>query len=382
MKIIYIYGNMKHYDHGLEKILSRTKNIFFELNVETETIDLGALHPPHYEGETIKALDDVMEKMKSANGIVLACTAQLFAPTALMQSFFEYLEHPDYSGVFESKHCMLVALSRNGGERTTLHYLSRMVRSMGGFDVSQIGLQTSHLEEMQGETGEFVDWATEDFYRAVHKNRKYIMPSDFSLGESIPVAVDKIEIPTAELIRKENIESDFIKPFNEMQEKEIEELSQLFSKKYSGGDFFSVKPDKPAAPAIAPSEKKPIPLSVINSPAKPKTSAVGTVEGFTQNLPDYFQPQLSAGLQAVVQINITGSENFDGFLYIHSTECTYTKGNAPAPDIIIMADAAVWLDVLKNKTTAQKAFMIGGIKVRGDFVLLTKFDSMFKFPES
>jgi hypothetical protein len=34
--------------------------------------------------------------------------------------------------------------------------------------------------------------------------------------------------------------------------------------------------------------------------------------------------------------------------------------------------------VLTRKYTAQKAIMIGGLKVRGNFVLLTKFDMLFK----
>ncbi|MCL2217297.1 MAG: SCP2 sterol-binding domain-containing protein, partial [Defluviitaleaceae bacterium] len=121
----------------------------------------------------------------------------------------------------------------------------------------------------------------------------------------------------------------------------------------------------------------PINLAPATPPA-PVEPRLKTARQITQNLPHYFQPQLSSGLQAVIQISITGEEAFEGFLYIHSTECSYSEGAAPAPDIIIMADTAVWMDVLKNKHTAQKAFMIGGLKVRGDFVLLTKFDTLFK----
>lgn len=368
MEIAYIYGNMTHYDHGLGMLLKRTKSIFEELEVKTETVDLGALHLPYYDGETTRALDDVMESLKAADGIVLACTAQMFAPTALMQSFVEYLEHSKYFGVLKGKHCMLATLSREGGEKSALDYLARTVWHMGGFTAAQIGIQAWHLSEIDGKTGEFIDKTTEDFYRAVYKNRQYIIPMDSTVRVA-PTAVQKPivveDVPAAK--KPEQLS------FTDIQEKEIEELSLLFSKKYFKKDT-----------ASEADESKPLTVDIPAKPLAPvkRTKELQTAQKLTQSLPKFFQPQLSAGLQAVIQINITGSETFDGYLYIHSTECTYNEGTLPAPDIIIMADTAIWLDVLKNKNTAQKAFMIGGIKVRGDFVLLAKFDTLFKFPES
>jgi len=380
MKILYIYGNASSFDYGLNGLLKRTKGVFSELDAQTETVDLGVLHPPYYDGDTTTGIDGVMEKIAAADGVVLACTAQNFVPTALMQSFFEYL--PSYPGAFLDKHFMLVTLSISGGELSAGDYLVRLVHSYGGFAVARIGLQQSHLEQATGIAGDFIDKTTEDFYRAVHQRRKYVIPSD------------DIERGYASETREHPRRQDPPKTasFTDTQEQEIDELSSLVLSKFQKsepepvfvpepifapepifepeGVLDSLKPpEAPPAPEIPPPPKPPI-----------MDANLGPVENLTRRLPEFYKPELSAGLQAIIQFNITGNEKFDGYINLHSTECDYTEGEAPGPDITIIADADIWADVLANKNTAQKAFMTGGIKVRGDFVLLTKFDRLFEFP--
>ncbi|MCL2198325.1 MAG: NAD(P)H-dependent oxidoreductase [Defluviitaleaceae bacterium] len=395
MKILYIYGSVASYDHGLGNLIKRTKAVFEELEAETETIDLAALHPPYYDGDTTGAMDGVFEKIRQASGVVFATTAQVFAPTALMQSFLEYLEHTEYADILKGKHCMLMVLSREGGEKSALDYLTKIVQHFGGYAAAKIGLKAPHLSTLdEGTTGDFADSITEDFYRAVHKNRQYIIPTDYVAGVTAPpptATEAPAEAPQEAPPTKP--EPSKLTPFSDTEEKEIDELSFLFSKKYTkdpilseGADAFNAltAPKAPPlmteVPAFVPEGNPFAPMSApAAAPAKPDTTEI---EKLTRDIPKYFQSSLSAGLQAVIQLNISGDEKFDGFLYIHSTECTYTEGTAPAPDITIMADTTIWKEVLSNKTTAQKAFMIGGIKVRGDFVLLTKFDTLFNFPDA
>jgi putative sterol carrier protein/NAD(P)H-dependent FMN reductase len=378
VKIAYISGNLPHYDKGLGKLLTYTQGIFTELGVQTSELNLGLVHPPYFDGIVNAHLDNQLNPVREAEGIVLCCSASFFAPSAIMQTFIEYLALPEYADLLKEKHCALIVVSESGGERTALQYLSRVVQHFGGFDTTRIGLQAAHVNDFENNDfiRDFIDKELEDFYRTLRQNRKKIIPLDYTQGVLNYPSVGEVpsrEKPTTPVIMattdKTAKVAKRLDAFTEQQEREIEELSRLFAEKYTEAEDDDDNDDEIIEDDII---LPPI-SSLTAAPSRKKTA-----RQLTQSLPHYFQPQLSAGTQAVIQINITGTETFEGYLNIRSKECTYTDGTAEEPDVTVIADAALWMDVLNAKFTAQKAFMIGGLKVRGALALFTKFDTLFK----
>ena len=394
MKIAYVHGSMPYFENMDVKVKEIIKGVFLELESEFCEIDLGRIHPPFFDGESTRAVDGIFERIRQSDGVVFASRTAFFSPSALLMNFLEYLGLPECEGILDEKHVMLVVFSESGGEKSALDALSNVMAHLGAYAVSRVGFRASHLDA-DGLAVEIIGKACEDLYRALRQNRKYLIPQDFGRPANEPPAnrrqAAKVQAPDS---------------FTDEQEEDIEELSRLFAQKIRLADSPSqAGPKEDASPASADrreeSQEKAradghMPVSpaattdaTVTTLASEISSALQpdspeppprakTAKQVTQSLPHFFQPQLSAGLRAVIQFSITGSEEFAGYLSIHSTECAYTDGTAPAPDIVIMADSGMWQDVLAGKFTAQKAFMVGGLKVRGDFVLLSKFDNLFK----
>ncbi|MDR1664687.1 MAG: SCP2 sterol-binding domain-containing protein [Clostridiales bacterium] len=377
MNIVILNGNMPQNDFGLGKVIKIITDTLAELEISAEEINLGYSETPYFDGIKSQATDEIIRRLRDSAGVVVACTAQLFSPTAIMQTFFEYLQLDEYADALREKHCFLVAVSQRGGERSALDYISRVVQYFGGFESATIGLQEIHTRSLDAEYGgesakdeirEIIERETEDFYRVLRQNRKRVIPRDYAVYDRVasltgadvavfsPVGEKKERVPVSEVYQKLNLDA-----FTEQQERDIQELTRFFAEKYASPDG-----DGEPVPVKAPARK----IAV--------TPRERSARQITQSLPHYFQPQLSNGLTAVIQFNISGEETFDGYVTIQSTECAYAEGVHSAPDITIIADTAIWKDVLTHKYTAQKAFMIGGLKVRGNFVLLTKFDMLFK----
>ncbi|WP_317368079.1 SCP2 sterol-binding domain-containing protein [uncultured Tyzzerella sp.] len=115
-----------------------------------------------------------------------------------------------------------------------------------------------------------------------------------------------------------------------------------------------------------------------NNKSNDISPSISTLKQKTQSLHHYFQPQLAGDINIVMQVSISGKENFNGFIVIKNGECNYSEGTFPSADVTIISDSIVWEEVLSGKCTLQKAFMLGRLKVKGNFVIISKFEQFFK----
>ncbi|MDE6181977.1 MAG: SCP2 sterol-binding domain-containing protein [Eubacteriales bacterium] len=173
------------------------------------------------------------------------------------------------------------------------------------------------------------------------------------------------------LTRQKNYElpqsSQTIQEFNSIQEDDISELTKLLSQKFKE----ETERNNDLNQYINNSYQS-------NGYSENITPNINTLKQKTQRLYHYFQPQLANGINIIIQVIINGKENFNGYFSIRNGECSYTEGISPNPDVSVLSDANVWEEVLDGKSTLQKAFMLGRLKVKGNFVLISKFEQFFK----
>jgi putative sterol carrier protein/multimeric flavodoxin WrbA len=323
-------------------------------------------------------MDGITERLEVSDGIVLFAPVSLGSPNSAFKAFFERI-FDGRIAVFAEKNCMLAFSATGSIGRYAFESAARTLEFVGAHDAVRVS-------NMDG--NELVERLAEDFYRILRQNRKYafvrseitaeridgnLTDDDYEklLGQGQRAAKQgtvyggKKRQTAAELLVKRTGGEAPEKA--ETEEQNVEELTQFFVEKYQkakeGLELVSAVPiDRSAKGKTA------------KSPPKPRSRSV---KQMSQSLPHVFQPHLAAGLNAVFQINVTGAEKFEHILNISNTDCTVEEGATEDKDITVNVDSKVWGEVLRGKYTAQKAFMIGQIKVRGNFVLLTKFDQLF-----
>jgi len=326
-----------------------------------------------------------MEGLKGADGLIFACSAVFHAPSALMHTFLEYFQNPMYHDLIKRKNCLLLCISQDGGERAAAEQLSRILGTLGAIDVVRISIDVIMADVATPYVVELIERQTEDFYRILRQKRKYILPGRKSaVVGGIDVTEDLPEDEEIEeLYKKHNLDR-----INETAQMDINKIAAMFAKKYvaSESENIAIILDDEAmpttlapvlpAPSTAPSPT-PMPTQTPAPTPKSVTSAAKSCKQLTASLPHYFNPQLAKDLDAVIQLDISGNGGFSGHLAISGQNCVFVEGGTEKNDIIVICEDKAWTDILKKKTTAQKAFMMGKLKVRGNFVLLTKFDQLF-----
>ncbi len=103
-----------------------------------------------------------------------------------------------------------------------------------------------------------------------------------------------------------------------------------------------------------------------------------TTQQMMDNMCKAFIPEKAAGVSAIVQYHLTGSDGGDYVVSIENGQCQVTTGTTPNPTMTLTTDAEEYKDIVTGKTNAMTAFMQGKVKLSGDLGLAMKLPNLFK----
>lgn len=103
-----------------------------------------------------------------------------------------------------------------------------------------------------------------------------------------------------------------------------------------------------------------------------------TVKELFERMPASFQPQATAGLDVVIQFDITGEGGGKFLVSIKDGALEIVEGAVEHPSLTISASAKDYVDISTGALNEQLAFMTGRITARGDLVLAMKLPRIFK----
>ena len=365
-----------------------------ELGTEIEEINLFFNALPVFDGIKSDLMKPIENSLRSSEGVIIYTNSYFSMPGSLIEILFEHMSADHYKDILRGKNCFLIVNAKKGDPKRAVNILSEALNDAGAFDSVRLAIDESFISAMakDDEKRLMVERSIDDFYRMLRQQRRHYIPkSPIAFENPMPFN----EIPAQKPIEKNNDNTyenliintplepapkeikapDIAKPepeksalsilddkFSEAQQKDIQEITKFFAEKFK-----------------EPEKEEIIPTIEPILPELPKTVSKKTCRQLSQSLIHYFKSSKSADLDMIFQINITGEEEFDGYYEIGNHSCQYVEGIHSEPSITVISSAKAWQDILKGKLSSQKSFMTGQIKVRGNFVLLSKFDQAFDF---
>jgi putative sterol carrier protein len=102
-----------------------------------------------------------------------------------------------------------------------------------------------------------------------------------------------------------------------------------------------------------------------------------TVKETFDLMPSRFRPEKAAGVNAVIQYDISGEGGGSWYATIKEGKCSVSAGTAQGANLTLAMSSQDWLDMLAGKLNPQMAFMSGKLKLKGDMGLAMKIGAMF-----
>jgi putative sterol carrier protein len=105
-----------------------------------------------------------------------------------------------------------------------------------------------------------------------------------------------------------------------------------------------------------------------------------TIKELFESMPQAFDPEKAPGINAVVQISLSGDQAADYHVSIADGKCQVNEGEHESPTATLRMDSEDYMKLISGKLNPMMAFSQGKIKISGDMGLLLKFQNFFNLP--
>lgn len=374
----------------LKKSVQIIAHVLRELDVELSQVELHKL--PYFQGEKTRQMDSIMASISESKGVIAISSVPMLGMHGAMQSFFDNATQYDMENF--NKPMLTITYSEWLGEQEAAQMMLKCWNILGGTEGGSIymnrALPTSPvLERLEKEI--------ENFYRLIKQERPNIGSSErvfyynIKQGHASPTILkaDTRETKTvepeiksfAELVKEDTFANRMVsqnekitrvdKASNQETVKEIsshridlstkeqtiKEIAHLIEKEANGDEFKSMN------------------TGIYTRPPQIFTTNSGMKR--LQQIPHYFAAQYDKTIQFILKYQIPDIEE-NGYIIIKDGDCNFVEEVEGVPTVEMLLTEEVLMSILSKKLTYQKAFMLGKLKVKGNFSVLPKLDQVFK----
>jgi len=95
-------------------------------------------------------------------------------------------------------------------------------------------------------------------------------------------------------------------------------------------------------------------------------------EFLEQVLPARFNSDKAAGIDIVVQLNLSGTDGGNWVVTLKDQQLKVKEGTVPSPTMTLTTTKSVFMDIVNGKLRAETAFLTGKIHFEGSLSLALK----------
>lgn len=330
MNVNIYYGGRGLIEDPTIYVVEKIEEVLRELRVNVTRYNLFELK---------NSITTLPQTLKEADGIVLAVSVEWKGIGGLMQEFLDACWLYGDKNKIKTLYMSPVVVATTYGEKEALLDLKSSWELLGGLTCSGIAtyVEDSVEFEMNRDYTDIIEKKAENIYRTISQKKKSLPTSNYAIKQNL--IKDSMNLTPQESEQLSKYVSDDI--YVKKQKEDIEELTNMFKDmlSQSGGD---VKYD------------------------------------FVDEFKEKFKPQDNIN---VVYAFIIEDKNKTLVLEINNDDLQCGYYEYEDADVTGRLTYEVMTNIVRGRSTFQKAFMTGEMTAKGNFNTLRVLDQIFAFSE-